>query len=65
MSKRALITDFNKALGEKVDSYRGKWVAIRYDEVIAYEETLSALLKIIGDKHVVVAHIPEDDTYDE
>jgi len=64
MTNKPLMTDLKKALGDEVDSFRGRWVAIRFDEVIANEEILANLLKTVGDIHAVVVFIPKDDAYD-
>lgn len=64
MTNKPLMTDLKKALGDEVGSFRGRWVAIRFDEVIGNEETLANLLKIVGDIHAVVVFIPKDDAYD-
>lgn len=61
MKNKPLITDLQKALGSRASFYRGYWVAIRFDEVIAYSNTLASLLKDIGDIEVVIVFIPKDE----
>lgn len=61
MKNKPLVTDLQKALGNKANFYRGYWVAIRFDKVISHSDALVDLLKNIGDTEAVVIFIPKEE----